>query len=51
MFHRDYYDLFRMELKMEDVNPIVFIGKLLLGILCIVASIMLWVQMYHTFFT
>ncbi len=44
-FHHDYYDLFHLELKMQDVNPLVYVGKLFLGIICVVVSIIIWVQM------
>jgi hypothetical protein len=46
LFHRDYYEHFHLELKMEDVNPIVYIGKLILGLFCIILSVVIWLQMY-----
>ena len=34
-----------MELDMKDVNPIVFVLKLIGGVLSIVLSVLLWIQM------
>lgn len=43
--HKDFYELFKMELDMTHVNPIVFWVKLIGGLLAIFLSTILWVQM------
>lgn len=43
--HCDHYELFKMELKMADTNPLVFIGKLILGIISIFITFLWWFQM------
>jgi hypothetical protein len=45
---KDYYELFKMELEMEKVNPVVYWIKLVLGLLSFILSVMIWVQMYSS---
>ena len=45
--HVDFYNLFQLEMKVADVNPFVYVGKLVLGVVCFAASILLWIQMYR----
>jgi hypothetical protein len=43
--HKDYYELFKMELDMLHVNPVIFFMKLIGGLLAMILSVIIWVQM------
>lgn len=45
MENKDHYDLFKLELQMQNTNPLVFIGKLILGIFSIFLTFVWWFQM------
>lgn len=46
MESNEHFELFRMELQMENTNPFVYIGKVVLGVLCIFFTFLWWFQMY-----
>jgi len=43
----DHFELFRLELQMQNTNPFVFIGKMVLGFFCIFLTVLWWLQMYE----
>lgn len=40
------YDIFKLQLDIRGVNPLVYLFKLLLGIFFIIVSILWWCHMY-----
>jgi len=36
-----------MEINISDSNPLVYIGKLIMGLIGIILSILWWIHMYY----